>query len=347
MTVIDLRSDTVTRPTPAMIEAMRTARIGDDGLEGDPTVRELEARAAEITGKEAGLFVVSGTMGNLIGMMANVREPGTILLNEIAHILVTEMGGVSLLANLFPKPIGGPGGQIDLDRLREAIVPKLAPGFQKTVLIALENTHNHAGGTVLPEDYMAAVHALAGQYGIPVHVDGARIFNAAAALGVPVAALARHAETVTFCLSKGLGAPIGAVLVGSQAVIDRGRSIRKMLGGTLRQAGILAAAGIVALDTMVDRLADDHANAKRLAEGLHAIEPSLIDPNAVASNILVLDLAASGHSSAEWAETLNKKGLWTRGNDTFRMRFVTHHHVSSADVDVAIAAFAETWAEWR
>ena len=143
------------------------------------------------------------------------------------------------------------------------------------------------------------------------------------------------------------GAPIGAVLVGSQAVIDRGRSIRKMLGGTLRQAGILAAAGIVALDTMVDRLADDHANAKRLAEGLHAIEPSLIDPNAVASNILVLDLAASGRSSAEWAETLNKKGLWTRGNDTFRMRFVTHHHVSSADVDVAIAAFAETWAEWR
>ena len=346
MTVIDLRSDTVTRPTPAMIEAMQAARIGDDGLEGDPTVRELEARSAKITGKEAGLFVVSGTMGNLIGMMANVHEPGTVLIHEIAHILVTEMGGVSLLANLFPKPIGGPGGRMDLDRLREAVVPKLAPGFQKTVLIALENTHNYAGGAVLPEDYMAAVHAMAGEHGIPVHVDGARIFNAAAALGVPVADLARHTDTLTFCLSKGLGAPIGAVLVGPQAVIDRGRSIRKMLGGTLRQAGMIAAAGIVALDHMVERLVEDHANAKRLAEGLNAIEPSLVDPDAVASNILVLDLAASGHSSAEWAERLNGKGLWTRGNDTYRMRFVTHHHVSGDEVDTAIAAFAETWAEF-
>ena len=235
---------------------------------------------------------------------------------------------------------------MDLDRLREAVVPKLAPGFQKTVLIALENTHNYAGGAVLPEDYMAAVHAMAGEHGIPVHVDGARIFNAAAALGVPVADLARHTDTLTFCLSKGLGAPIGAVLVGPQAVIDRGRSIRKMLGGTLRQAGMIAAAGIVALDHMVERLVEDHANAKRLAEGLNAIEPSLVDPDAVASNILVLDLAASGHSSAEWAERLNGKGLWTRGNDTYRMRFVTHHHVSGDDVDTAIAAFAETWAEF-
>ena len=187
---------------------------------------------------------------------------------------------------------------------------------------------------------------MAGEHGIPVHVDGARIFNAAAALGVPVADLARHTDTLTFCLSKGLGAPIGAVLVGPQAVIDRGRSIRKMLGGTLRQAGMIAAAGIVALDHMVERLVEDHANAKRLAEGLNAIEPSLVDPDAVASNILVLDLAASGHSSAEWAKCLNGKGLWTRGNDTYRMRFVTHHHVSGDDVDTAIAVFTETWAEF-
>lgn len=341
--MIDLRSDTVTRPTPAMIEAMRTAKVGDDGLEGDPTVRELEARAAEIAGKPAGLFVVSGTMGNLVGMIAGARATGAVLLHELAHILVTEMGGISLLARQFPRPIGGPGGRMDLDRLRDAMQPKLAPGFLPTALIALENTHNHAGGTVLPESYMAAVHALARDAGVPVHVDGARLFNAAAAQGVRMADLARHAETVTFCLSKGLGAPIGAVLVGPRDVIERGRAIRKMLGGTLRQAGVIAAAGIVALDTMVERLAEDHANARRLARGLHRIAPSMVDPAAVETNIVVLDLSASGRTSAAWAGILLERGVWTRGNDTPRMRLVTHHQVSVADVDDAVAAFAAAW----
>ena len=343
---IDLRSDTVAKPTAAMLDAMRNAELGDEGREGDPTVQRLEALAAEITGKEAALFVVSGTMGNTIALMASAGQRGTVLLHEQAHILRSELGALSTLAGLFHRPIAGDRGAMDLDFLRAAIRPSLTSNELPTVVIAMENTHNGAGGTVLTPDHMAAVHELAGEVGIPVHTDGARLFNAAVALGVPAREVARHSDTISFCLSKGLSAPVGSLIVGSAEVIDRAKGYRKMMGGTLRQAGGLAAAGIVALTEGVDRLAADHANARRLAQGLHNIDPTLADSSAVESNIVMVDLSRSGRVAADWAEKLNDRGLWTAGNPSRIMRLVTHREITAEDVEQAIKVFATVWDEF-
>ena len=296
--MIDLRTDTVTRPTPEMLAAMQQATQGDDSRDGDPTVMRLEALAAERTGKEAGLYMPSGTMTNLVAVLAHTSRAGEVLLERGAHMLNTELGGLSAVAGVFYKAIPGTRGAMDEDLLREAIRPMTRNNFG-TALVCMETTHNGAGGTVLPLAHMQRVHALAREHGVPVHTDGARLFNAATALGVPAAEIAKHSDSVCFCVSKGLSAPVGSVLCGSKAFIERARPFRRMVGGNLRQAGSIAAAGIVALETMVGRLQDDHARAQKLAAGFHAVDASLADPASVETNIVRVNVGHTGRSAAQ------------------------------------------------
>jgi threonine aldolase len=341
--MIDLRSDTVTRPTEAMLEAMRHAELGDDGREGDPTVRRLEALAAERTGKEAGLFVVSGTGANLIALLAHSGRGGEVVLEANSHILCSEMGGIAGLAWLFHRPIAGTRGAIDLDALREVVSPRLLPNRLATALISMETTHNDASGAVLPLAHMAAVHALGREHGIPVHTDGARLFNAAVKLGVPAAAIAQHTDSVTFCISKGLSAPVGSVLTGSSAFITKARAYRRMIGGNLRQGGSIAAAGIVALETMVERLAEDHRTARALAEGLHRIDPSLADLSRTETNIVQVETAESGRTAADWVAELQAQGVLAGAWSKWVLRLVTHRHIGDAEVRGALEVFARLW----
>jgi threonine aldolase len=340
--VIDLRSDTVTEPTEAMLEAMRNATFGDDSRDGDPTVRRLEEVAAERTGMEAAVFVPSGTMGNLVALLTHAERGGEVVLEGGSHTLSSELGGIAAIAGLFYRPVPGHRGAMDLDRLRDAVRPATRHRMG-TMLICLETTHNGAGGAALPLDHLAAVRAIATAQGVPVHIDGSRIFNAAIAQGVGVDAIAGHADSVMFCLSKGLSAPVGSVLCGSSAFIERARAFRRMVGGNLRQSGPLAAAGIIALETMVDRLADDHATARRLATGLAAIDPSTVDPAGVETNIVRVSVRGSGRTAAELASAMERRGVRVSASTADQLRFVTHRHVTASDVDEAIAAFAEAW----
>jgi threonine aldolase len=279
--------------------------------------------------------------------MAVPRERGIVLAHPLAHILRAEMGGLATVTGQFYTGIPGERGAMNLEALRAEIHPKLALGALPTVLIEVETTHNFSGGYALPLEHLAGVRALADEFGIPVHMDGARIFNAAAALGVPAREIAQYADTVGFCLSKGLSAPVGSVLCGPAAVIERGRLLRRMIGGTLRQSGVLAAAGIVALEQMIDRLADDHANAQRLAKGLNAVDRTIVDPATVQTNILMLDFAKSGRSSEWFAAGFERHGIRARGNATPAMRMVTHRQIGRADVDRVVEVFAALWQEAR
>ena len=341
--MIDLRSDTVTRPTEAMLESMREASFGDDSRDGDETVRKLEALAAERTGKEAGAFMPSGTMANLVAMLTHARRGGEVLLEDGSHTLNAELGGVAGVAGLFYRGIPGRRGAMDVDLLREAIRP-YTRHHMGTALLWMENTHNRAGGAVLPLAHMRAVHGLARENGVPVHLDGARIFNAAIALGRAASEISQHADSVCFCVSKGLSAPVGSILCGSTAFIERARAYRRMVGGNMRQAGALAAAGIVALETMVSRLGEDHQTAKRLAEGLHRIDPSLCDPKDVETNLVRVDVRKSGRRAAQWSADLKSKGVLVAPADLHVLRFVTHRHISAPDVDATVGACAELWA---
>lgn len=340
--MIDLRSDTLTRPTEAMLDSMREATFGDDSRDGDATVQKLEAMAAERTGKDAGAFMPSGTMTNLVAMLAHGGRGGEVLLENGSHTLNAELGGIATVAGLFYRGISGKRGAMDLDMLREAIRPA-SRSQMGTALVWMENTHNRSGGSVLPLAYMAAVSGLAREKGVPVHLDGARIFNAAISLGVAPGDIAKFSDSVCFCLSKGLSAPVGSVLCGSKDFIERSRAYRRMVGGNMRQAGPLAAAGIVALETMVDRLAEDHANAKRLAEGLNRIDASLVDPKEVDSNLVRVEVKKSGRRAVQWSADLRQKGVAVAPCDIYSLRFVTHRHVSPADVDTAVGAFASLW----
>lgn len=341
---IDLRSDTVTKPTPAMRAAMAAAEVGDDGYADDPTVQRLEAMAAERLGKEAGLFVPSGTMGNLCALLVHTGRGDEVLLEASAHIIRSEMGGIASLAGTMFRPLPGERGAIPPAAIEAACsgggygTARLRPA-----LLCLETTHNAAGGAVLPLDYLAAARQVAVRHGMAVHIDGARLFNAAAALGVPVEAIARHADTVTFCLSKGLSAPVGSVLCGPAALIARARLFRRMLGGTMRQSGVVAAAGLVALDTMTERLAEDHRRARRLAEGLAAIHPALCDPASVETNMVYADFAASGRAAGEWARLLGTAGIVCRAADATRMRLVTHADLDDADIEAMLGIVQELW----
>jgi threonine aldolase len=338
--MIDLRTDTVTQPTAAMFAAMQQATQGDDSRDGDPTVMRLEALAAEHTGKDAGLYMPSGTMTNLVAVLTHTPRAGEVLLERGAHMLNTELGGLSAVAGVYYKAIPGTRGAMDEDLLREAVRPMTRNNFG-TALICMETTHNGAGGAVLPLAHMQRVHEMAREHGIPVHTDGARLFNAAAALGVPAAEIAKHTDSVCFCVSKGLSAPVGSVLCGPRDFIERARAFRRMVGGNMRQAGSIAAAGIVALETMVDRLKDDHATAKKLAAGFHAIDAALADPADVETNIVRMNVGTCGRSAAQWAEDFRARGIAVSPADPRSLRFVTHRHIGTPEVDAAIAACAE------
>ena len=340
--MIDLRSDTVTRPTEAMLESMREATFGDDSRDGDPTVQKLEALAAERTGKAAGAFMPSGTMANLVAMLAHAQRGGEVLLEGGSHTLNAELGGVSAVAGLFYRGIPGRHGAMDLDALREAVRPATR-NQMGTALVWMENTHNRSGGAVLPLAHMQAVRELARENNVQIHLDGARIFNAAAALGVQAADIARYADSVSFCVSKGLSAPVGSILCGSGTFIERARAFRRMVGGNLRQAGPLAAAGIVALETMVDRLVEDHQTAKRLADGLHQIDASLVDPRHVETNLVRVEVKKSGKHAAQWSAELKQKEILVSPCDVYALRFVTHRHIAAADIDATLSAFADLW----
>jgi threonine aldolase len=340
--MIDLRSDTLTRPTEAMLDSMREATFGDDSRDGDETVGRLEALAAERTGKEAGAFMPSGTMANLVAMLTHARRGGEVLLEEGSHTLNAELGGIAGVAGLFYRGIPGRRGAMDVERLREAIRP-FARHHMGTALIWMENTHNRAGGAVLPLSHMREVHALARERGVPVHLDGARIFNAAISLGCTPREIARYSDSVCFCVSKGLSAPVGSILCGSREFIERARGYRRMVGGNLRQAGPLAAAGIVAIETMAGRLVEDHQTAKRLAEGLHRVDASVCDPRDVETNLVRADVRGSGRRAAQWSADLKAKGVGVAPADAWTLRFVTHRHISAPDVDAAVSAFAELW----
>ena len=332
---VDLRSDTVTRPTPAMYERMRSAPLGDDGLDGDPTARELEALVARTLDKEAGLYVPTATMGNLLAVLAQTERQGQVLLEATAHMFLTERGGATL-AGLAYLGIAGTAGAMDLDELERTL---RRPGGLRTELVGMETSHANAGGAVPPLEHMRAVMEAARRAGARVHLDGARLFNAAVALEVAPAAIAGCADSVAVCLSKGLSAPAGAVLVGPTATIERARRLRKMLGGTQRQVGVVAAAGLEAIETMAGRLADDHRQARRLAEGLGAVRPGALRTNTPATNIVLADLPASGPDSEAWTRALREHGVLVRAWGDHRLRLVTHRHIDTAAVDAAIAGF--------
>ena len=340
--MIDLRSDTLTRPTEAMLDSMREATFGDDSRDGDPTVQKLEKMAAERMGKAAGAFMPSGTMTNLVAMLAHGARGGEVLLEDGSHTLNAELGGIAAVAGLFYRGVPGARGAMDFGRFHEAL-RTTNRNQMGTALVWMENTHNRSGGAVLPLSYMKTVATAARERGVPVHLDGARIFNAAIALGIEARAIASHADSVGFCVSKGLSAPVGSILCGDAEFIERARAHRRMVGGNMRQAGPMAAAGIVALDTMVDRLADDHATAHRLAAGLNRIDASLVDPNNVDTNLVRVEVRKSGRSAAEWCAALRTRGVIVAPCDTWSLRFVTHRHISADDVDAVIAAVAALW----
>ena len=339
MSLIDLRSDTITLPTPAMRKAMAAAEVGDDVFGEDPTVRRLEALAAQRMGKEAALLVASGTMGNLVCQMAHCGRGDEMILGDKSHIFYYEQGGSAAIGGIHPRIVPNqPDGTLLPEDILSAIrIDNIH--FPVTRLIVLENTHNLCNGSPLTLSYLKQVGEIAHGNGLKLHVDGARIFNAAIALGVSPADLSAPADSISFCLSKGLAAPVGSLVCGSEAFIAKARRIRKVLGGGMRQAGIIAAAGIVALEQMVERLSEDHDNARHLAEGLADLEGlSLGDLEQVKTNIVYMDLTLD-LPSYEAAQKLEKAGVRVNPVGPHRLRAVTHHGITAEDVDTAVAVF--------
>ena len=337
MKVIDLRSDTITHPTPEMRKAMFEAEVGDDVYREDPTVNQLETMAAGIMGKEAALFTTSGTQSNLIAVLTHTNHGDEIIMGDEAHMLWYEVGGAAALGGVTLRTVPNDNcGRLSLDDIDQSIRDKDIH-YPETTLLCLENTHNRCGGTVLTTDYTDEVCYLAHTRGLKVYLDGARIFNAAIALGVPACTLAQNSDSIGLCLSKGLSAPVGSLLCGNKDFIERARRFRKMLGGGMRQAGIIAAAGIVALETMVDRLAEDHANARRLAQGLAGIEGITLDQDDVPTNIVMFHLSPES-SVVEFVEGLERAGVKIGLRDGRPFRAVTHRMVSSSDIDEALTS---------
>ena len=342
MRVVDFRSDTVTHPTPEMRRAMAEAEVGDDVNRDDPTVIRLEELAAGRLGKEAAMFVASGTMGNLVSTLTHAQRGDEIILGDKAHIFRSEAGGASTLGGVAYHTVRNDHrGMLDPDEVKAAIRPPDVH-FTHTAMIALENTHNSCGGAVLtPEDTKVIAH-VAHTHDIPLHIDGARIFNAAVYLEMPVAELANEADSISFCLSKGLSCPIGSVICGSHEFIERARFWRKMVGGGMRQVGVIAAAGIVALETMVDRLAEDHANARKLAQGLSQIPGISIDPESLPTNLVFFEVTDG--DPAELTRRLNDRGVMG-GKPQRRWRFVTHYGTAPDDIDYALDIIEATFKE--
>jgi threonine aldolase len=331
MTIIDLRSDTVTRPTPAMREAMASAEVGDDVYGEDPTVNRLEALAAEMLGQEAALFVASGTQGNLLALLSHCQRGDEYIAGQTAHCYRTEGGGGAALGGIQPQPLDFKSdGTLDLEQVARAIKPDNYH-FARTRLLCLENTQ---AGKVLPLEYLARARRLADEHGLALHLDGARVFNAAVKLGVAVQVITAPFDSVSFCLSKGLGAPAGSLLCGPRELVARARRGRKMLGGGMRQAGILAAAGLVALEHHVARLAEDHAHARELAEGLAGIEELAVDPAAVQTNMVIVEVRDG--NAAEFSAAMRERGIVIPAASP--MRLVTHLDISGNDIVAVVDA---------
>jgi threonine aldolase len=335
--VVDLRSDTVTKPTQKMRRAMAEAEVGDDVFGEDPTVNRLEALAAERLGKEAGLFVASGTMGNQVCLMAHTQRGDEIILDENSHIFNYEVAALAVLSAVQPRTLHGRDGILDPADVRQAIRPANIH-HPRSTLICAESTHNRGGGSIYPLDVLREIRRIATEHGMAVHLDGARVFNACAASGTPVREVAAQADSVTFCLSKGLAAPVGSVVTGTRTFIDRARRARKMLGGGMRQAGILAAAGIVALETMVDRLREDHENARLLAEGLAALPGVQIDPARVQTNIVIFDVRRRDLNAPGLIQKLADQGIKALPVSQDRIRMVTHKDVDRAGIQRTLGA---------
>ena len=336
--VIDLRSDTVTKPTEEMRRAMYAAEVADDTYDGDPTVIRLQELAAEKTGKEAALFVVSGTMGNLLGVLANTQPGQEVILGDESHQFLWEVGGIARVANCVTHTVPFHRGWLDPAEIEAAIRPA-AREAATTGLVCLENTSNIGGGAVIPPEHMARVWDTARRHNLPVHMDGARFFNAVVASGRPAADFTQYVDTMAFCLSKGLGAPFGGLLCGSAGLIERAIPFRQMLGGGMRQAGVMAAAGIVALESGIDRLAEDHANARKLAQGLAELFPGCCNPDDVETNLFHISVAALGVGGQDLADYLAREGILVFAGEP-RMRLATHRMVTSSDMDRVLEVFA-------
>jgi threonine aldolase len=335
---LDFRSDTVTLPTPEMLQAAANAPLGDDVYGEDPSVNEIERLSADMLGKEAGLFVTSGTMGNAVAILAHTNRGDEIILEERSHIYLNEVGGLAVMGSLMARTIKGDMGWLRPEDIKAAVRNDnihLPP----TSLLCIENTHNTAGGIPITVDQMKADWDVAKEHDLGVHLDGARVFNAAIALGVDVKEITQYADTVQICLSKGLAAPVGSVVAGPEALIKKARKYRKMLGGGMRQAGIIAAPGIIALTKMVDRLADDHDNARILAEGLRKINGIEIK-FPVLSNMVYIDLSGLGWTGREWGEACSKLG-WTSRGSSHTVRLCTHYGIEREDIEAFLDGITE------
>ena len=339
MRIVDLRSDTVTQPTTAMRKAMADAKVGDDVFGEDPTVNRLEEMVAERLGKEAALFVASGTMANLVSQLTHCERGSEVILGDQSHIFYYEQGGAAALGGIHSRQVPNqPDGKLAIHDI-EAAIRTDDIHFPRTKLVLLENTHNRCNGSPLDVDYLHSVKEIAVSHGLKVHVDGARIFNAAITLGTKARDLAADADSVCICLSKGLAAPVGSVVCGAGDFVAKARRVRKVLGGGMRQAGVLAAAGIVALTEMVDRLKDDHTNARRLAEGLAGMDSLSLDPDCVNTNIVYFEIARIDMQSPVLAEKLTSQGIRLLPAGPSRLRAVTNYHVTSDDIKYVLDVF--------
>jgi len=330
-----------------MRQAMAQARVGDDVYGEDPTVRELEALAAAMTGKEAALFVASGTMGNLVAILAHAGRGDEAIVGADAHTYLYEAGGMATLGGIFPRVLPtDEQGRMDVAAVETAVSPDDAH-FPRTRLILVENSYGSKGGYPLPPDYFAGIRAVADQHGLAVHMDGARLFNAAVAQNIPAATITQHVDSVTFCLSKGLCAPVGSVLCGSQEFIDRAHRVRKVVGGGMRQAGVLAAAGLVALREMVERLADDHRRAQTLAQGLAQIPGVIVQPEQVKTNMVFFGLDDTvAITAVDIADALQERAnVWVGPNSLRSFRAVTHYWIGDQEVAIFLDALREILAE--
>ena len=337
MKTIDLRSDTVTLPSENMRRAIFDAKLGDDVFEDDPTVNELERIAADRVGKEAAMFVPSGTMANLIASLVHCNRGDEMILGDQAHMFCYEAGGCAAVGGINPHILPNePDGTIDPQRIAAAIRHDNVH-FPRTRLICLENTQNRCGGVPLSVDYMHTVRQIADEHNLLIHLDGARVFNAAVALGVDVKELTADADSVSFCLSKGLSAPVGSLVCGSREFVYYARRSRKQLGGGMRQVGVLAAAGVVALDEMIERLADDHKNARRLAEGISQIPGLAVDADSVQTNIVYFDITTDAIATDAVVEQMDAKGVRFLALGPKRFRMVTHYGIEADDIEVALA----------
>ncbi|MGC2464859.1 MAG: GntG family PLP-dependent aldolase [Candidatus Acidiferrum sp.] len=338
--IVDLRSDTVTRPTAEMRQAMAEAEVGDDVYGEDPTVNRLEQRSAEIFGKEEALFVPSGCMGNLIGIKVWTHHGDEVICDERGHVNLYELASMAAIAGCMPRVARGEDGILSWKQIAEVIRPKIYYDSQ-TALVCLENTHNMAGGTVYPTAQVNEICDGAHEAGLKVHMDGARIFNAATALGDNVANMTKKVDSVMFCLSKGLGAPVGSMVVGSAAFIEKTRIYRKMFGGGMRQAGVIAAAGLIALEKSPGRLHIDHENARLLAEGIARTPGLRIEAAKVRSNVVIFDCEKTGKTAVELCDALREKDIWALDTEKYSVRFVTHCDVDRAGCERALWALGE------